>query len=120
MKLFGWNGNGSNKYKPKPGTIPGSVLKLRGVEVVITPLCLDDFVALEPEFAGFSSQALGKQMAITVKAAHRSMLANHPDITVADVRQLIDTKNMFEVMAAMVSANELSVTKPGESRPAAP
>lgn len=118
MKFFG--ANGVKKYAPRPGTIPGAVLSLRGVKVTITPLCLDDFVALEPEFAGFSAQALGKQMTITVKAAYRSMLANHPDITIADVRQLIDTKNMFEVMQAMISANELSVSKPGESQPASP
>jgi hypothetical protein len=110
--------NGSSKYTPEPGAIPGTVLTLRGVTVTLVPLCLDDFVALESEFAGFGDMPLGKQMIATAKVAHRSMLAHHPDISFDEVRQLIDVRNMPEVMRAVISMNELASGKPGEQKPA--
>lgn len=103
-----------------PGSVPGTELILRGIKVTIAPLCLDDFVAIEPELTGFGSANARKQMEIAARAAHRSMLANHPDITLADVRQLIDMRNMPKVMEALISTNELEMAKPGESPPAGP
>lgn len=111
--------NGS-KYAPVPGSIPGTALNLRGVEVVLAPLCLDDFVAIESDLTSFGAPGttMSKQLLITAKAAHRSMLSNHPDITLAEVRRLIDVRNMQQVMQAMIAMNELTPAKPGESSPA--
>jgi hypothetical protein len=110
----------NGKYRPVPGSIPGTELDLRGVKVTMTPLCLDDFVAIEAEFRDFDKQPMGKQMLVTAKAAHRSLLANQPEITLADVQRLIDVRNMHQVMRTLMAINELSETKPGEPRPASP
>ena len=110
----------NGKYRPVPGSIPGTELELRGVKVVMTPLCLDDFVAIESDFRDFDKQPMGRQMLITAKAAHRSMLANQPEITLADVQRLIDVRNMNQVMRTLMAINELSETQPGEPLPVSP
>lgn len=65
---------------------------------------------LQPELEKVSGGGMNslEQMGVVVKIAHASLKRNYPDMTEADVEDLIDTGNVSAVFSALVSVSGLA------------
>jgi hypothetical protein len=112
---------GNGKYAPKPGNIPGVRINLGGVNFVLAPLGL----RLTREFEA-KAKALEKAIEsgdveagfeFGAEIIHASLLRNYPDITMDEVRELIDVANMIEAQQKIMGASGLERVSPGELPP---
>jgi hypothetical protein len=109
-------------YTPVPGKIPGTALNLGGHEFIMPALNLDAYQSVEENIKKIGDVGdLSKELANAIPIVHAALLRNYPEITVEDVRGLMDFGNVSACLAAVVKVNELKQGKPGEPpRPASP
>lgn len=108
-----------NKWAPVLGKIPGTAVNLGGHVFIVPPLNLDQVVALKDDLPKLGQgDDLPTMLASSLPILHQSLVRNYPDITVEDLRALLDLGNMRAVCDAIVSTNGLKVTPPGETSPA--
>lgn len=105
----------ASKYAPLPGKIPGTSVNLGGHELVLAPLNLDQLTELSP-----SIEALGKQDTLAqniergLPIIHASLLRNYPEMTLDDVRALVDVGNVGPAFAAIMQGSiaDVALGKP--------
>ncbi len=112
-----------NKYAPVPGKIPGRQINMGGLLLTFAPLSLDQVQALEPVVAKMGPQE-GKTLAATIEDALPILLAslqrNYPDLTIEQLRPLVDVGNFGEATSAVIDISGYGRTLPGETLPASP
>src|SRR5574337_945295 len=112
------NGGG---YAPQPGKIPGARMNLGGRELVLAPLNLqqvEQFESVLPELGKQGS--LRDALSTGVPIIHASLSRNYPEITLDEVRGLLDIGNFREALDAMLGISGYSRRQPGEPTPASP
>ncbi|MBP2638380.1 MAG: putative phage associated protein [Firmicutes bacterium] len=87
----------------------GVALKIRGREYVIPALSFGQLENLAPELER-STQAAGQTMTKeviqdTIKIFHAAISRNYPEITIDEVKNMIDMRNMKTIMAAIMGAS---------------
>lgn len=108
--------NGTSKYAPVPGTIPGIDVILSGVKLTLAAVNVNQAIALrEPlkQLAGVAPDDLAAQMDAGIPVIFAAAVRNHPDITEQDVRELVDLSN-FE--AALRAAMHVGGYEKGEDK----
>lgn len=75
--------------------IPGQKVIMRGVEFVIPALTLGQAEYLEKDIATISDEAVsnGQRLSAVAKVLESTMKANYPEITLDEVKDLLDMKN---------------------------
>lgn len=103
-------------YAPVPGQIPGTRLNLGGIEFVLAPLNLNQLEALHELITqlGTASNDMRENMSRALPLIHASLLRNYPDMTVDDVRAIIDLGNFSAASKAVVEISGYVPAKPGE------
>jgi hypothetical protein len=105
-------------YQPVPGKIPGTTLNLGGHELVLAPLNLDQVQAFEATIANLGQpKSLPEAIAEAVPLIHASLSRNYPDLSVEDVRRLVDLGNFAAACTAIVTSSGFKRAAPGESSP---
>lgn len=107
----------AGKYAPRPGHIPGVALNLGGHEFVLAPLGLRLVREIEAKGHALreSPDATPEQMHdFSVGIVHVSLLRNYPDITLAEVADLVDTVTLQEAQALVLNQSGLKRVTPGE------
>ena len=90
--------------------IDGVTVNLRGTEFVVPPLTFGQLKRLAPQIEALS---VGGQAATTASIAgaiaivQSALSSNYPDITVEQVEDLLDTKNMATVIQAIMGNSGL-------------
>lgn len=98
----------------------GVKVSLRGREVVIPPLTL---YALRKFTASGHMERISKMGALpsvddldaAAELIHAALLPNYPEITLEEVLNLVDVKNLGEVVPAIMGQSGLRQVKPGEA-----
>ena len=112
--------NGAVKYAPIPGKIPGTAVNLGGHDFVVAPLSLDLFVEYEKTITEFGTTRSKDGMERSLPMFLACVQRNNPDMTIDELRRLLDFGNIRLLMDAIIETNGLKLKAPGESVPAAP
>jgi len=108
----------NGKYAPVPGAVPGTRLNLGGVLFVMPPLNLDQVRAFESVLP-----TLGKRGSTTenveeaLPLLHAALSRNYPDLTVEELRPLLDLGNLLPACEALVESSGYAPAPPGEVMP---
>lgn len=106
-------------WAPVPGKIPGTELNLGGRVLVLAPLNLDQVQAFDEKISGLGGDVpLRDAINAAVPIIHASLSRNYPDMTVDDVRGLLDVGNFRQALEAVVASSGYALAVPGESSPA--
>ena len=109
----------NGKYAPVPGKIPGRPINMSGVMLVFAPLTLDMVQEFEPKMATLGQ---GKTLRENIEDALPILLAslsrNYSDMTVEQLRGLVDVANFREATEAVVDISGYKRVAPGEIPPA--
>jgi hypothetical protein len=109
------------RYAPIPGKIPGTAVNLGGHEFVVPPLNLDLYVRYEKDIGEMGQPASTRERLEKVLPVFLvSLQRNYPELTLADLRLLIDFANARQLTDAIVETNALKLKAPGEQAPASP
>jgi hypothetical protein len=113
--------NGSVKYAPIPGKIPGTAINMGGHEFIVAPLNLDLYVQYEEQIKAIGAtpttrEGLEKVLPLFLVCIQR----NYSDMTLEVLRQLVDFGNVMALSTAIIETNALKLKAPGESVPASP
>lgn len=111
----------NGKYASVPGKIPGTLVNLGGQNFVMPPLNLDQVQQLEGTMATAKELAtIREQIDAMLPVLHAALSRNYPDLTIEELRPLVDMGNFAPVSAALYTSSGFVATKPGEPEPAAP
>lgn len=109
---------------------PGRELNLGGRVFVMPALSLGAIEELEESFTTFQRKPIRDQMKFIVDVALRALRRNYPDLERAELAELIDTRNAFDVFGAVMGvsglvpvegeANPLQTASPGTGSPSTP
>lgn len=108
------------KYAPRPGHIPGVPINLGGVDFVLAPLTLAMAREIEQrgnELRADENTTNEQHVEFGMWIVWQSLQRNYPDITLEDVRPLLDSANIEEAQAAIAGNSGLKRVKPGELTP---
>lgn len=109
-----------SNFKPVPGSIPGTLVNLGGVEFAMPPLNLDQVQRFEESIKTLGQKpTLKENMDDALPIVHAALTRNYPDLTLEDLRALIDIGNFQSACNALVKSSGFVSAKPGESPPAA-
>lgn len=111
--------NGST-YKPVPGKIPGTVLNLGGVDYIVAPLNLNQVEEFEARIKTLGTKpTMAENLADAAVLVHASLSRNYSDITIEQVRAVIDLGNFEKAAKAVVSISGFAAApSSGEAVPA--
>ena len=106
-------------YAVAPGRIPGTLINLGGVEFVMPPLNLDQVQQFEEIMPTLGQKTTFREnMEEALPIIHAALSRNYPDLTVDDLRPLLDLGN-FRAACEAVAQSSGYVAKPsGEPQPA--
>jgi len=96
-------------------------MNLGGRELTLAPLNLqqvEQFEAIMPELGKQAS--LRDALSVGVPIIHASLSRNYADITLDDVRGLLDIGNFRDALDAVLGISGYSRRPPGEPTPASP
>jgi hypothetical protein len=106
-------------YRPVPGKIPGTAINLGGTEWILAPLNLNQVEQFGDRIAALGSKStLKENLADAAELVHASLSRNYSDITVEDVREMLDLGNFEKAAKAVVSISGYKAAQPGEAPPA--
>ena len=109
------------RYAAVPGRIPGTPLNLSGVEFLMPPLNLDQvqqFEAIIPTLG--QKPTLRENIEEALPVLHAALSRNYPDLTVEELRALIDLGNFGPACEALTSSSGFVKGPAGELQPASP
>lgn len=89
----------------------GTVVHIDGQPWYFAPLSLGALELLLPKLQSFTEQDLGT----VIDVAHKSLKRNYPEITRAEVADMIYMDQLQEVMGAVMSVSGLKANSQGES-----
>lgn len=84
---------------------PGIVKVLGGVEYVIPPISLGALQQLHGRITQFSDQVDAESINTVIDVTHAALKRNYPDITLEEVKELVDVGNMFELFEAVMDVS---------------
>lgn len=88
--------------------VKGITVPLGGQDYVIPPIALGALEQLQERISKFTGDVTDAlQVATVIDAAHAALKRNYPDITRADVADLIDVANMADVFTAVMDVSGL-------------
>lgn len=88
--------------------VKGIVISLGGADYVVPPIALGALEQLQERLAKFSGDVSDMaQISTVIDAAHAALLRNYPDMTRAQVADLIDVGNMHAVFEALMDVSGL-------------
>lgn len=100
--------------KLQPG-IPGTVMNLAGSDYTLAPLNLRQLEELSDTIDAVNAiTSLRDAAKAALLLAHASLSRNYPDITKAQVAELVDAGNMRELIETVLGVSGYGKTKPGE------
>ncbi len=115
----------NGKYAPIPGKIPGIEVNMSGVKLTFAPLTLDMVQEFEPKMRGLngkhedgSSKTVKENIEDAMPVLLASLNRNYPDLTVEQLRVLVDVGNFGEAIDAISNVSGYKRLPPGESLPA--
>lgn len=101
--------------------IPGVEFPFPGKPLVIPPLALGD---LEQLLDGINAVMAGNMdkggIATVIDATHAALRRNYPDMERKEVADMLDLRNMRDVLNAVMGASGLEVTEPALGEALAP
>jgi hypothetical protein len=111
----------ARSYAPVPGSIPGTELNLGGVVFVMPPLNLNAVRKYETHIANLGKKGtVSENIEEALPILHAALVRNYPDLTVEQLRELVDMGNYFEAVAALTSISGFKKVPSGEARPPSP
>lgn len=108
----------NGKYAPLPGSIPGTRLNLGGQILIMPPLNLDQvrqFESVLPTLGKKGSTSENVEEALPL--LHAALSRNYPDLTVEELRALLDLGNLLPACEALVESSGYTSAAPGEAMP---
>jgi hypothetical protein len=93
-----------SKYAPIPGKIPGQVVNLGGHDLVLAPLTIEQIEKLGPQIdtLGVGDKTLSELVELAAPIILLSVNRNYPDMTLAELRGLLDVGNVRQAAEAAV------------------
>jgi hypothetical protein len=111
----------NGKYAPQAGKIPGTLVNLGGVSFVMPPLNLDQVKQFQDIINNAGQKpTMAENIEESLPVLHAALTRNYPDLTLEELRPLIDLGNFLAVSTALRNSSGLVPSKPGEPEPAAP
>lgn len=80
---------------------------LGNVEYIIPPLSLTSLEALQDRLASYTGGADKESIATVIDSLHAALKRNYPEITRADIGELVDLGNMQEIMECVMDVGGL-------------
>lgn len=113
---------GNGKYAPRPGNIPGVAVNLGGIDFVLAPLGLRLAREFEAKGKQLRDENAGDdaQIEFGIEIILASLNRNYPEITLDELRELIDSANVIEAQQAIAGISGMKRVKPGELAPRSP
>jgi hypothetical protein len=106
-------------FAPVTGKIPGTMINLGGREYILAPLNLDQVQQFEEVIPKLGQAAtLQENIKQSLPLIHASLSRNYPEITIEDVRKIVDLGNFAAASWAIVSLSGYKRVPAGESPPA--
>ena len=120
---------GTGKWAPRPGFIPGAVVNLGGHDLVLAPLNLDAIRHFDQRMRDAQARLAAspdtmtdvEQQQLFAEMIHASLVRNYADLDLDHVKALLDTENIKLAMRAIADPSGIKIAKPvdlGESQPA--
>lgn len=86
--------------------VKGIPVDLGGTTYIVPPLALGALEQLKDALANFTGDVReADQVATVIDATHASLKRNYPEITRAEVADLVDLENMMAVMEAVMDVS---------------
>jgi hypothetical protein len=104
----------TGKYAPVPGNIPGIPINLGGRLMVLAPLGLRLAREMADKGKAVQEGTEDEQISLGVEMVYESLRRNYVDITMDEVRELIDSANVREASEAIAGISGLKRVTPGE------
>lgn len=101
--------------------VKGIPVELGGTVYIVPPLSLGALEQLQDALSAFTGDIRDpKQIGTIIEAAHSALRRNYPDITRAEVADLLGLENMMEIMSAVMDVSGLKrrEAESGEATPA--
>jgi len=86
--------------------IPGKLMALGGVEYVLAPLNAAAVKLYRDQIKNVFVGGI-PDIELIAKLAHASLARNYPDMSLANVEEIIDYENMFEVWESLLNLSGL-------------
>lgn len=100
--------------------IKGNEVELGGQIYVIPPLNLAALERFQDKLEAYSGGIDRESVAFVVEVVHTAMKRNYPDITVDELKELIDLGNIQSVFAAVMNVSGLVARSADAGEAAAP
>lgn len=85
----------------------GAPFDLGGTTYTVPPLSLGAIEEFESRIAEFEQLQVIEQVRFVVDLAHRALSRNYPELKRADLAELIDMRNAFELFTAILQESGL-------------
>jgi hypothetical protein len=106
------------KQPTAPQPVEGVALVLGGVELLVPALSLGAFKRLGPKLAALETTSdRVAQLSVMVEAVHAALRRNYPDMTLDQVDDMIDLRNIEAVFQAVLAQSGATPRAPGEGTP---
>jgi hypothetical protein len=106
-------------YKALPGKIPGTPVNLGGMDYIMPPLNLDqvqEFESIIPKLG--QRPTLRENLEEALPLIHAALSRNYPEITIEDLRKILDLGNFSIACDALVTVSGYTKASAGEPAPA--
>lgn len=97
----------------------GAPFELGGTQYTVPALSLGAIEEFESRIAAFEQMLVIDQVRFVVDIAHRALSRNYPDLKRAELAELIDLHNAFELFAAILTTSGLIQVEGGPPKPPA-
>ncbi len=97
----------------------GVTVTIGEVDYIVPPLNFRKLRALRPKLdllKTLSADLSEGQIAVMVECVHAAMTRNYPDLTIAEVEELLDLGNMARIFKAVMNASGME-QRLGEAEP---
>lgn len=102
----------------------GVEMRLGNKAYIVPPLSLKKVRALQPRIEKLDISAMGalspEALETVVEMAHAALARNYPEITLAEVEELLDLGNIGEVMKVILGQNKFTEKKTETETAASP
>ena len=97
--------------------IEGALVKMGGKEWTVPALTFKQVRTLLPKLTTIPANAVElnkEQMEIVTEVTHAAVSRNYPELTVDDVEDMLDLRNVQVILLAVMGQSGLEASAPGE------